>query len=145
VTQLRNPFNVLSGASDVFSSVKVSKYSTFDADPNNFYQEICAGVPDIDEGMLPVFRYSPDIELNRYILDFYEHEQLNLLEKANMLLAGDSYELTNTFRLSLRAIASILVEITNETDPLRKFIVELSLEYGSRMKTEHQKRALIPK
>jgi superfamily II RNA helicase len=129
LTQLRDPFSVLSGASDEFSSVK----------------EICACIPDIDEGMLPVFKYSPGVLLNRYILDFYEHKQLKLLEEVNRLNTGDSYDLTNNFRLLLRAISAILNDITEKKDPLRRLIAELAWEYGSRLQLEGQKRSLFPK
>jgi hypothetical protein len=111
----------------------------------NLNQEICACISDIDEGMLPVFKYSPGILLNRYILDFYEHEQLDLLEEVNWLNAGDAWELTNSFRLVLRAISAILNDITEETDPLRKYIAELALEYGSRLQPERKNRSFFSK
>lgn len=95
--------------------------------------------------MLPVFKYSPGVRLNRYILDYYEHEQLDLLEEANWLNAGDSYEQTNTFRLVLRAISAILNDLTEETDPLRKFIAELAEEYGTRLQSERKKRSFFSK
>jgi hypothetical protein len=98
---------------------------------------------DIDEGMLPVFQYSPGIRLNRYVLDYYEHEQLGLLETANKLRSGESFEYTNQFRLLLKAISTALVELTDKTDPLRKFMLELAEEYGTRLKRETKKRALI--
>lgn len=112
---------------------------------SNLAKEICACIPDIDEGMLPVFKYSPGVLLNRYILDFYEHKQLKLLEEVNRLNTGDSYDLTNNFRLLLRAISAILNDITEKKDPLRRLIAELAWEYGSRLQLEGQKRSLFPK
>lgn len=87
---------------------------------SNLAKEICACIPDIDEGMLPVFKYSPGVLLNRYILDFYEHKQLKLLEEVNRLNTGDSYDLTNNFRLLLRAISAILNDITEKKRSTKK-------------------------
>ncbi len=95
--------------------------------------------------MLPVFKYSPDVLLNRYLLDYYEHKQLDLLEEANWLNSGDSYELTNTFRLVLKAISAILADIAKESDPLRRLITTLAFEFGSRLRAEREKRAFFPK
>ncbi|CAE7890243.1 unnamed protein product, partial [Symbiodinium sp. KB8] len=94
---LRSPFMALSGRKDDFVSL----------------QELCSELRDdlhLDPEMFPVLEVAPDVpavRLNAYLLDFYQHGQVDALELDNRIPHTEYWKLLEDFMFFLRALSSV--------------------------------------
>lgn len=94
---LRSPFMMLSGRKNDFVSL----------------QELCAELRDdlhLESEMFPVLEVEPHVRavrLNAYLLDFYQHGQVDALELDNKIPHTEYWTLLEDFMFFLRALASV--------------------------------------
>lgn len=110
-TKIRSQFYGLSGHSDAFKSI----------------EDLCrttrAGV-FLEESVVPhVGLYPQDLSvpLNAYLLDFFKHGDINMLERANRVRKADVWFLLNDFSLVLATIITSLMnfmklKVANDMD-----------------------------
>ncbi|GAM26275.1 hypothetical protein SAMD00019534_094500 [Acytostelium subglobosum LB1] len=85
-----------------------------------------------DHSLLPMCDYN--VELNSYLLDFYRHQQLKTLKKANDMQEGDIYSNVKDFILVLKVIGVIL-ELNDPTSPVTKAFLRLSSKFNDKFKS----------
>lgn len=97
--RIRSAFKALSGAGDDFASIHDLCQSTRDG---VFLEE--AVIPHVD-----IYPDEMEIPLNAWLLDFFKHGDINMLEKANGIRKADIWFMLNDFSLALATIITSLL------------------------------------
>ncbi|GAB4814095.1 hypothetical protein N2152v2_001141 [Parachlorella kessleri] len=123
--QVCSPWAALSGRGDDFASI------------DDLVASVRAGVV-LDVGALPsvahVDRHGEPVPLNRYVLDYWKHQQKSALVEANGLRDGDAWQLLSAFVDVVRAISVSLAQLLppDSTHPVASALERLAGEYRAK-------------